>query len=167
MQSNRTQESRQPEAAAISERWRELLDVLPVSAYVCDAAGLILHFNAIAARIWGRTPELRNADDRFCASHQLYSPMGTPIPRDECWMARALAHGRAYHGRSIIVERPDGGRTYGVAYAHPFRDQRGHTVGALTLLAEIAAQPHNGFLAMIDVTIAMLTDIRWTRDALV
>jgi two-component system sensor kinase FixL len=50
-----------------------LLDALPAAAYVCDADGLITHFNRRAAGIWGREPRLNDPAQRFCGSFKLYA----------------------------------------------------------------------------------------------
>ena len=44
-------------------------------------------------------------------------------------MALALL-GAAYHGREIVIERRDGSRTSGLAYAYPLRNDRDEIIGA-------------------------------------
>jgi hypothetical protein len=94
-------------------------------------------------------------------------------------MALALLQGRAYHGHAIVIERPDGTRTLGRAHAHPFRNNRGQTVGALNLVADITvpsgpeagrSTPHHvsraysATAAMIDVAVSVLTAIKWDNS---
>src|ERR1700680_3395972 len=71
-----------------------LLEVLPAGAYTCDADGLITYFNQHAVALWGRTPALNDARDRFCGSFKLFSKDGIPIAHDQCWMAVAPSEGR-------------------------------------------------------------------------
>ena len=80
-------------------QFRRLLQKLPAGAYTCDAEGLITYYNQHAERIWGRAPKLNDAVDRFCGSFRLFSPEGSPIAHDRCWMALALETHREYNER--------------------------------------------------------------------
>src|SRR5688500_13415832 len=90
--------------------YRELLETLPVAAYLCDADGLITFFNRHAEQLWGRAPKLRDLSYRFSGALRLFASDGSPLRNDESWMARTLGEGREFDGREIIVERPDGSR---------------------------------------------------------
>jgi PAS domain S-box-containing protein len=116
---------------------RRFLDKLPVGAYTCDAEGLITYFNQHATQLWGRTPKLNAATDRFCGSFKLFAPDGSPIDHSQCWMALALKTGLEYNGQEIVIEHPDGRRVTVLAHASPFRDEAGQIVGALNVLVDI------------------------------
>lgn len=176
MESNDLESRRLASRTAIEESWRGILDVIPAAAYMCDAKGLITYFNPFAEVLWGRAPKLRNPVDRYCGSFQMYSSDGTAIRHDECWMALALLDAKAYTAREIVVERRDGSRVVGEAYAYPLRSNRGPLVGAVNLIADITALPEqatNGTkrynapiprdaaLAMIEVAASILTAITW------
>jgi PAS domain S-box-containing protein len=118
--------------------FRSLLEKLPVGAYTCDAEGLITYFNQHAVRLWGRTPNLNDPEDRYCGSFRLFLPDGSPVAHDECWMALALKMNREYNGREIIVERPDGGRLTALAHANPLHDESGKLLGAVNVLVDIS-----------------------------
>ena len=120
--------------------FHRLLEVLPAGAYTCDAEGLITYFNQHAVALWGRTPALNDARDRFCGSFKLFSKDGTPIAHDQCWMALALRERRQYNGQEIIVERPDGVRVTTLAHANPFIDGEGGLLGAVNVLVDISAR---------------------------
>jgi PAS domain S-box-containing protein len=117
--------------------FRRLLDRLPAAAYLCDADGLITYYNARAAELWGRQPQLNEPTDRFCGAFRLYAPDGTPIDHAECWMALALRDGREYNAQEIVIERPDGSRLIALAHANPFRDEFGRVRGAVNVLFDI------------------------------
>lgn len=117
---------------------RILLDALPSAAYLCDADGLITHFNAQAAELWGRTPSLHNPAERFCGSLRLYSTQGEPLPHDQCCLARVLREGRAIHRYEVVIERPDGSRVTALAHGSPLRDAAGQVIGALNVLIDIS-----------------------------
>jgi PAS domain S-box-containing protein len=120
--------------------FHRLLDVLPAGAYTCDADGLITYFNQHAVALWGRTPALNDASDRFCGSFKLFSKDGAPIAHDQCWMALALRERKEYNGQEIIVERPDGVRATTLAHANPFIDGEGRLLGAVNVLVDISAR---------------------------
>jgi PAS domain S-box-containing protein len=160
--------------------WREVLDAIPAAAYTCDSKGLITYYNSFAERLWGRVPKLRDARDRYCASHRMYLSDGTPIRHEQCWLARALREGRPYVGQEIVVERGDGSRVIGEAYAFPLRDDQNQIVGAVNLVADITAGdagaagatghrpfvPKNATLCMISIAAAVLTTMKWGASAL-
>jgi PAS domain S-box-containing protein len=121
-------------------RLHALLDMLPAAAYTCDRAGRITHFNRMATLLWGRTPRLDDARDRFCGSYRLHAVDGTPIPHEDCWIALAQRDGRDYDGREIVVERPDGTRRTALAHASPTYDELGGIDGAVNVMVDITAQ---------------------------
>jgi two-component system, chemotaxis family, CheB/CheR fusion protein len=122
--------------------FRHLLATLPVAAYTCDAEGLITYFNERAVELWGREPRLGDPVDRFCGSFRLFSADGSPMSHGECWMALALRDGKAYSGQEIVIERPEGNRCIALAYANPFRNERGELAGAVNVLVDITDRRH-------------------------
>ena len=130
-----------------------LLDKLPVAAYTCDAEGQIAYFNQHAVQLWGRTPKLNAAEDRFCGSFKLFASDGSPLDHDQCWMALALKTGQEFNGQEIVIERPDGSRVTVLAHASSFRNGSGQIVGAMNVLVDInerkAAEESQARLAAI------------------
>ena len=116
---------------------RKLLDKLPAGAYTCDAAGLITYYNPRSVELWGRAPKLNDPEDRYCGSFRLFTVDGLPIMHDQCWMALALKDDREYHGREIVIERPDGRRVTALAHASPLHDENGRLYGAVNVLVDI------------------------------
>jgi PAS domain-containing protein len=161
----------------IVSSWQAILNTIPVAAYTCDARGQITYFNALAESVWGRAPKLRDANERYCGSHQLYLSDGTRISRQQCWMALALIEGTSYHGREIVMERIDGGRTSGIAYVHPIRNVQGEVIGAVALVAELSAPAHlhgepkrtaisfDAAVAIIEVAISVFATLPWEVSA--
>jgi two-component system, LuxR family, sensor kinase FixL len=156
--------------------WQGILDVIPTAAYTCNTTGLITYFNPLAETVWGRAPTLRDASERYCGSHRLYLSDGTPIRHEQCWMALALIEGTAYHGREILIERRDGSRTLGLAYAHPVRNAQGRVIGAVNLVADVTAQelstnlekpavPFSATVAMIEVAVSVFAGLPWAASA--
>jgi signal transduction histidine kinase len=117
--------------------FRRLLEKLPAGAYTCNPQGLITYYNQHAIELWGRAPKLNDPCDRFCGSFKLFSPDGSPIPHDECWMALALKQEEEFNGREIVIERPDGERLTVLSHANPIYDEFGKLIGAVNVLVDI------------------------------
>ena len=133
-----TREHRAEEALRESEeRLRRVLDSLPAAAYTCDPDGLITYFNAQAVEAWGRTPRLNDPSERWCGAHQLSSAEGKPIPHDQCWLARAVAENRAYHGRENVLVRSNGERRFILEHANPLLDANGRVAGGINVQVDI------------------------------
>lgn len=117
-------------------RYRTLFDLVPVAVYSTDAEGVIREFNHRAAELWGREPD-RKAE-KFCGSFKLFHADGTPMPHDECPMARVL-HGEelAPHECEIIVENADGSRKNVSVSPRVLKNERGEIVGAINCLFDI------------------------------
>lgn len=120
--------------------FRQLLEKLPVAAYMTDAGGLINFYNESAVRLWGRRPVLNDPVDRFCGSFRLYAVNGDPIDHSGCWMALALRYRRAYNQQEIVVEQPGGDRLTALAHANPIYGSAGEVIGAVNVLVDITAR---------------------------
>jgi PAS domain S-box-containing protein len=116
-------------------RFRAIIDALPAAVYTTDAEGRLTHFNAAAAELAGRTPQL--GTDRWCVSWKLYRDDDRPLPHDECPMAIALKEGRDIQGEQIIIERPDSARRWLEAYVTLLRDAKGCVVGGINMLLDV------------------------------
>lgn len=110
---------------------------LPVAVYTTDADGRITFFNEAAALLWGVRPELGKSE--FCGSWKLYWPDGTPLPHNECPMAKTLRNRLPVRGYEAVAERPDGTRVPFVPYPTPLFDSRGSFIGAVNVLVDISA----------------------------
>ena len=54
-----------------SSRWlsywdEQFLDALPIGVYICDRAGILLRYNQTAAEMWGQSPVIGDARQRYC-----------------------------------------------------------------------------------------------------
>jgi PAS domain S-box-containing protein len=118
------------------ERLRQLLRVLPVAVYTCDADGLIMFFNNRAAALWGRGPRLGNPEDRYDGSFRLWRPDGSPLPRERSPMALAIRDGRSIRNQEVTVERPDASRAAVLMNIDPIRAQDGSIIGAINAFVD-------------------------------
>lgn len=117
-----------------------VLEALPSAAYVCDRTGVIVSYNAEAARMWGRAPELRERRDRFCGSHRLFLLDGTPLPHERCPMAQAVEQGTETRNAEVVMERSDGSRCTAMVNIRPLKDHRGEIQGAINCFQDISAR---------------------------
>jgi PAS domain S-box-containing protein len=117
------------------ERYHRLIQKLPAAIYACDAEGRVTLFNAAAAALWGREPEI--GKDSWCGSYRIYRPDGAAVPLDEYPMAIALKTGREISGEEIVIERRDGTRRNVLAHPMPMRDSFGTVIGAINMLVDI------------------------------
>jgi PAS domain-containing protein len=115
----------------------QLFDLMPVAVYVCDATGLIIHYNNQAAKLWGRSPKLNDPTDRFCGSYRMYHLDGGPIAHPDCPMGEVLRRGVSIHNREIVVERSDGSRGVVLVNIDPFKDRWGNILGAVNCFQDI------------------------------
>ncbi|HUI19851.1 MAG TPA: PAS domain S-box protein [Methylocella sp.] len=113
-----------------------LLQALPAAVYTTDALGRITFYNEAAAVLWGHRPELGKSE--WCGSWRLYWPDGTPMPHNQCPMARALKERRPIRGVEALAERPDGTRVPFRAYPTPLWDESGTLIGALNMLVDVS-----------------------------
>jgi PAS domain S-box-containing protein len=112
-----------------------MVEALPVAIYTTDAEGRVKYCNAAAAKLSGRVPEL--GTDRWCVTWKLFLPDGTPLPHDQCPMAKALRGDETPSGIECVAERPDGTRFWFTPYPVIVRDAQGQISGGMNLLIDI------------------------------
>jgi PAS domain S-box-containing protein len=131
-----TNRKRAEEALAATEhRYRQLFAALPAAVYTCDAEGRITLFNDAAVKLWGREPEI--GSDDWSGAWRLYASDGAPLPFGDSPMAVAIREERSIRGVEVIVERPDGSRSYVLPQVDPLRDTAGVVVGSVNMLFDL------------------------------
>ncbi|RUX13062.1 PAS domain S-box protein, partial [Mesorhizobium sp. M2A.F.Ca.ET.037.01.1.1] len=115
------------------------LDAIPGAVYLCDHEGWLIQYNSEAAALWGRTPRLDETKERFCGSHRLFLPDGTPLPHETCPMADAVRSGAATRNAEVIMERPDGSRITALVNIRALKDHGGNIQGAINCFQDISA----------------------------
>lgn len=114
-----------------------LLDHLPVGVYTCDLEGRITYFNACAAELWGRSPQLNDLQERFCGSCKLFTPEGDPLALSQGPMAQILRGEPGYGVQEAIFERPNGSRINVLATLSRLQDREGQLLGAVGIIQDI------------------------------
>ncbi|WP_309007557.1 ATP-binding protein [Pelagicoccus sp. SDUM812005] len=117
-------------------RFREMIDALPAAVYTTDAEGRLTHYNQAAVDFSGRIPKL--GTDEWCISWKLYDADGNLLPRERSPMALALKEGRIVEDWELMVERPDGSRSWFVPYSTLLRDADGKVSGGINMLLDIS-----------------------------
>jgi PAS domain S-box-containing protein len=114
-----------------------LFEQLPFAVYVCDRDGLVLRYNRRAAELWGRSPKLRDSNERFCGSHRMFRADGSLLPNHQCPMADVLSTGISVRQQEVHIERPDGLRGIALVDIEAIRDSDGNVVGAVNCFQDI------------------------------
>jgi two-component system, sensor histidine kinase and response regulator len=124
------------------QKYRRLVNLLPVAVYSCDASGIITFYNDRAPQIWGWAPKLGDSAQRFCGSFRLLRPDGIELPHEQTPMVEALRDGTACRNREVIMEQPDGRRLHVFANVDPIRDADGRIIGAINAFSDVTALKH-------------------------
>jgi PAS domain S-box-containing protein len=114
-----------------------LFEELPFAVYVCGQDGLVLRYNRRAAELWGRSPKLRDPDERFCGSYRMFRPDGSLLPHHQCPMADVLRTGVSVREQEVHIERPNGLRGIALVDIEAIKDSRGNIVGAVNCFQDI------------------------------
>ncbi|MGE7774706.1 PAS domain-containing sensor histidine kinase [Chitinophaga sp. NPDC101104] len=123
----------------IQQLEHQIIDSIPTAVYLTDHNGFILHFNPAAAKLWGREPSI--GIDRYCGAYKAFQLDGrTPVDPDSCPMAICLRTGEPVQGQEIIIERPDGTRSYILPNPKPLFNEDGHLAGGINLITDLTAQ---------------------------
>ncbi len=125
--------------------FQKMLETLSVAVYMTDEQGRLTYFNAAAAKLSGRTPEL--GSDKWCVTWKLFLPDGTPLPHDQCPMAAVLKGAQVPNGVECVAERPDGSRFWFTPFPSVLRDGEGRILGGINLLVDITERKNAEFEA--------------------
>jgi PAS domain S-box-containing protein len=139
-----------------------LFEQLPFAVYVCDRDGLVLRYNRRAAELWGRSPKLRDPDERFCGSYRMFRPDGSLLPHHQCPMADVLRTGVSVREQEVHIERPDGSRGVALVDIEPVKDSDGNIVGAVNCFQDITERRRSE-----DAALRLAAIIESSDDAIV
>ncbi|WMT92514.1 PAS domain S-box protein [Pelagibacterium sp. H642] len=131
---------RTTEYEALMSAAPSVLNAIPGAVYLCDHEGWLVRYNDDAAQIWGRTPAIGAERERFCGSHALFLPDGTPLAHDVCPMAKAVYEGTEAHNAEVVIERPDGSRRTVLVNIRALKGPKGEIQGAINCFQDISSQ---------------------------
>lgn len=116
----------------------DMLSHLPMAAYVVQADGIVIWYNARAAELWGREPAIGDTDERFCGAHTLYHADGSHMAHCDTPVALALSTGVSVHEQEVIIGRPDGSRVPVSVHIDPIRNrQDGQIIGVVNFFNDL------------------------------
>ena len=121
-----------------------VLDAIPGAVYICDQAGWLVRYNAEAAALWGRAPDLDHARERFCGSLAMFLPNGAALPHEDCPMGEAVRTGIDTRNAEVIIERPDQSRITALVNIRTLRDAHGNIQGAINCFQDVSAHESSG-----------------------
>lgn len=121
----------------IEERFRRLVDVMPVAVYVCDTSGMIQNYNRRAVELWGREPRLGDPAERYCGSLRIYTSDGTLVPHRDSKMAEVLRTGLGVYDLEAVIERPDDSRITVLVNIVALESADGQLIGAMNCFHDI------------------------------
>ena len=115
-----------------------ILSLLPMAAYVVQADGVVVWYNARAAELWGRKPAIGDTDERFCGAHTLYHADGSHMAHCDTPVALALSTGASVHEEEVIIGRPDGSRVHVSVHIDPIRNPKdGQIIGVVNFFNDL------------------------------
>jgi PAS domain S-box-containing protein len=117
-------------------RFRTVLESSPMAVFVCDADAVLQFYNARAAELWGREPQL--GVERHCGSWKLWRPDGALLPHEQSPIVEVLRTGVRMRNVEVFIERPDGSRLPVLVDFAALTDQRGIVTGAITSFIDIS-----------------------------
>ena len=116
----------------------DILNLLPMAAYVVRVDGVVIWYNARAAELWGRKPAVGDTDERFCGAHTLYHADGSHMAHCDTPVALALSTGISVHEEEVIIERPDGSRVHVSVHIDPIRNPTdGRIIGVVNYFSDL------------------------------
>jgi signal transduction histidine kinase len=126
-----------PLAETLSELDTGVIEQSPAALCMCSAPdGEIVRYNALAVRLWGRTPD---PGERLTGAWRTRFPDGRLMPVHESAMDAVLRGGAPIQDRQMIIERRDGSCVTVSAYVSPLQDDAGRLVGAISAFEDVSA----------------------------
>jgi len=114
----------------------QMLELLPVGAFVCDAAGVILRYNRRAVEIWRRAPEPGQTHRDFSSTSRFYAVDGTADAYS--LLEQVLETGVPIRDVERRVERADGSTAFLSVSIDPLHDADGKITGAVGCVVDIS-----------------------------
>jgi PAS domain S-box-containing protein len=116
----------------------DILNLLPMAAYVVRADGVVIWYNRRAAELWGRKPLMGDTDERFCGADTLYRADGSHMAHCDTPIAQALSTGASVHEEEVIIGRPDGSRVHVSVHIDPIRNPKnGQIIGVVNYFNDV------------------------------
>ena len=135
----------------------DLLQLLPMAACIYNASGKMIFYNEAAARLWGRIPTLRQADDIYDAALPCYTAEDIYLSHDAATLSALIKEGAPCDDWQVVMERPDKSKVLLKGTLLPLKDKNGVTTAVLHCFQEITVT--TAALKEIDEHIARYTHL--------
>jgi PAS domain S-box-containing protein len=123
----------------------DIFSHLPMAAYVVRGDGVVVWYNARAAELWGRRPEVGDTDERFCGARTLYHADGSHMAHCDTPVALALSTGASVHEEEVIIGRPDGSRVHVSVHIDPIKNPKdGRIIGVVNYFIDLTERKRQG-----------------------
>jgi two-component system cell cycle sensor histidine kinase/response regulator CckA len=116
------------------ERLEQVLNALPYSVWLLDAAGRVVLANRASRQVWDDTPE---SLDWLAAIPAWWVSTGEPVQLGEWGIKRALQSGESSLDDEVLIEMPRGERKTLRLTAVPLLGSSGEIVGAVSIAEDI------------------------------
>ncbi len=123
--------------------FHQIIESLPIAVYTSDTNGHLMHFNPATSQLIGGAPEIGSG--KWSAGWKLYRPDGASLAHDQVTIGAAPPEER---GVEAILERPDGRRSWVIAYPQRLYDKAGKVIGNLNILVDITERKSNESLLL-------------------
>lgn len=120
-----------------SLNYKNILNHLPVAAYMTDRDGYITYYNEAAESLWGRKPE--TGKEKWCGSSELLDENNRPLSPGQNPVAKAIRENRTIKGLQAGLKRADGEIIPFLAYITPFTGADGEVDGAMNVVINQSA----------------------------
>src|ERR1700736_6191998 len=124
-----------PLVGTMSDLDTAVIEQSPAALCMCSAPdGEIVRYNALAVRLWGRTPD---PGERLTGAWRTRFQDGRLMAVHESAMDAVLRGGAPIQDRQMIIERRDGSCVTVSAYVSPLQDDAGRLVGAISAFEDV------------------------------
>jgi PAS domain S-box-containing protein len=125
-----------PLDATLTELDGRVIEQSPAALWVCRAPhGEIVHYNQLAARLWGRRPE---QSERLTGAWRTRFADGRLMSADQSAMAAVLRGDSPVQGQQMVIDRHDGSSVTVSTYVSPLSDRNGRLVGAISAFEDVS-----------------------------
>lgn len=117
------------------ERYRQIVQGLPVAVFTCDAEGKIMLYNSKAIDLWGKEPKV--SQDVWYQFWKIYKINGTALTENETALSKILRGVTAKVSEDLLLENINGKRRIIKFYPQAIFDNGGKIIGAVNMLIDI------------------------------
>lgn len=119
----------------------QLIQGLPIPAYLCDMDGNIRLFNQAVLQLWGRSPA--PDDPRWCGPLALHTPDELPLAPQECPGALAAQGSRFDQDKELLFHGADGTQHRLTMNCRMISSAEGRPMAVISTLTDITSRKAN------------------------